>query len=122
MKLEFISFVDKEKTKEILEYDLSGNRIILKDDNKTTFVINKDHLIILRDGLVKQELKFREKEKTKTIYKDNLDFNLEFDIYTETLLVTSRGIFIKYNLVVDNDIISRHKIYLKFLEKSNKID
>lgn len=122
MKLEFFSYVDEEIIKKTLNFTKNKNLISLDDEFNTTFILLDNEVHCIRNKKIKQKLEFVKNKFTKTTYSDDLNFNLEFEIYTDELLITQKGIFIKYKLYADKKIISNHKIWLKFLEKSNEIN
>lgn len=122
MILEFLTVVDDIKNKEIIEYEIVDNKYYLKDENNTIFIKNDKALICQRNGLVKQNIIFIEKEITKSKFIDSYNIEMNFSIYTENLIMSDKQIFIKYDLLLDNTVISKHKIWINFLAKTTKID
>lgn len=122
MILEFLTVVDDIKNKEIIEYEIVDNKYYLKDESNTIFIKNDKSLICQRNGLVKQNIIFIEKEITKSKFIDSYNIEMNFSIYTEKLIISDKQIFIKYDLLLDNTVISKHKIWINFLAKTTKID
>lgn len=114
MILEFLTVVDDIKNKEIIEYEIVDNKYYLKDESNTIFIKNDKSLICQRNGLVKQNIIFIEKEITKSKFIDSYNIEMNFSIYTEKLIMSDKQIFIKYDLLLDNTIISKHKIWINF--------
>lgn len=123
MKLLFRSIVDDEVINKELEYFIEDKNICFYDENiKTTFKDTSDGLICLREGKIKQELLFIPGKITRTNLK--VEYNLETTlfIYTHLLKKSENGYYLKYDLILDNNVVSKHKIWIKYLAKEIKID
>lgn len=74
--------------------------------------INKDNLILQRTGNIEMEICFIKNKTTKAYYKNNFGLDFEFEAKCHELLLTENRIDIKYDMILDNELLSSHKIWI----------
>ncbi len=122
MKLLFKTIKDKEANNYILEYDKEDDRLNFSlDDTTYNFILNDNNIICLRSGKLKQVMEFIPNKVTKTILKDEFGLEIEFLIYTDLINISDKGIYLKYKLFAEKDLLSEHKIWIKYLANESEI-
>lgn len=93
----YIEFIDKstENTSIRLKYDTSS-------------------IIIERVGNINMVLNLELNKTTGCMYKDNLGLELDLEIKTNELEVKNNKLYANYDLILDKNVISSHKIWILF--------
>lgn len=122
----YISFqsVDSEnhKIEYLSEATLLENWIEFEDkscvETKILLRIDNGQVELKREGFINMSIKFHLYEVTCGAYvnTDGLDF--EFEIYTSELQIEEGKLMIKYDMIMDDEVISRHFIQLAFIENN----
>ena len=100
------------------EYQKNDNTYVFDDlsaeNTKTFLTIDGDVVRIKRTGDTESEFTFSENLKLPGYYKNNLGVNAELSIFTKKINIKSDKIYLEYDLILDDDVISSHKIWILF--------
>ena len=95
--------------------EVKDNRIIFTDseDNKHYVIINEESIEYFKRGSMNMKYIFNLKHNTKGTYE--VDGNkFIFDIETHILDIKDDIIVIEYDLLLDNEIINKSKLIIKY--------
>ena len=85
---------------------IEKNKIIYKEKNILVTIIKKDKEILVtrEDNEFKQIIKFKVNKKTiSEYYIKDINISLEFNIYTNKLIIENNHINIKYTIIETNE-------------------
>lgn len=123
MRLIFRTIVDEETIEKEVDFVRDNETISFMDNQtKNSFIPLTEGIKLVREGQIKQEILFLPNKITKTTLIDEFDLQMDFFVYTEVVKQTMKGIYIKYSLFVGQEKLSQHKIWLKYLANTSKID
>lgn len=97
-------------------YKREDNKIIFEDksiENTVIYLyIYKDKLILERKGSVEMKISFIKNKSIPSYYKNQLGLEFNFIAKCHKLTITENRIDIEYDMILDNDLISSHKIWI----------
>ncbi len=91
----FIVFEDKS---------LDSTNVYIKKEN--------DSLTILRAGKINMEIKLIPDTLTTGAYQNDIGVEFEFNTFCKKLLLSEKRYDAEYDIILDKDIISSHKIWI----------
>lgn len=111
--------------------DNDGNKVFYKTDAKAidSYIEFRDgstkntiirlsytnsSIIIERIGDINMVLNLELDKTTGCMYKDNLGLELDLEIKTNELEVKNNKLYANYDLILDKNVISSHKIWILF--------
>ena len=107
---------DNNETKFESELTLIDNTYIFEDKSLENTIINlivlNDRIIFKRMGNVDMNLKLEKNKITKGNYKNINGLEFDFECHCDILKVDNKNINLGYNLIVDGNTISYHKILI----------
>ncbi|MGL4949572.1 MAG: DUF1934 family protein [Anaeroplasmataceae bacterium] len=116
MKSTFISICDGESTKFDTNLKIVENKYIFKDNSQenvfTTITIGVESIIIERTGTINSIMNLRKKIKSKSIYDDKKGLYFEYETILIDFKISNTGLFINYNIHLDEDQSANYKLYL----------
>ena len=117
MEVKFYSY-SKSGDKTYFKSDLVKNNNIYyfidKENNKMELsILSNKHVILKRDGNVKQTLTFKENLKETSIYQ-SLELDLKLEIYTKKIDIKDNSISIEYDSFYEDYLTDSFKIVLLF--------
>jgi|GEM_PF-919805 len=102
---------------------ISQNQLVFTDDENTVyrFELSPAEVILHKTGTSLLEMTFQEKQITNgTLSTDGLQFDLV--IYTKELLVEDGTIYLTYELLDGDTVISHHSLYVNWTPKIERKD
>lgn len=100
------------------EYKRIENGYIFDDlsvENTTTTLYIKDgNITIERNGDTLSKFNFIINNKTPGFYKNNAGLEINLDIFTKKINLLADKLYLEYDLIVEDDVISSHKIWILF--------
>lgn len=93
----------------------NNNILSFSDDiSNYEFIIKNDFITLNRTGSVIMNLIFKKNKKTEGSYKNELGLEMKLEIFTKFLSIKNNKIDIEYDLFINNELISSHKIKILF--------
>ena len=100
------------------ECKLENNTYIFKDksvENTTIYLkIYEDYINIIRKGDTNMYLDLKLNEKLDGNYENKLGLKFNFHSFTREINIKSNGFYATYDLIIDDNIINTHKIWILF--------
>ncbi len=120
-----VSFISIDEDNNKIEYtshaNIDNNKIIFKDKstNDTNIMIyqESDSLYLKRYGMVDMIMEYKLGYKTKGYYKNQDGIEFEFQIFTKYLEINADKCIVDYQMIVENDVVSKTSVILEILEK-----
>ncbi len=118
--LEFYS-IDSENNEVhyMSEYERHGNTIVFDDkssENTKVSLTFGHEFRIKREGKISMDFSFTEDVVTPGFYSNDMGLSVEFSIVTNEAKVHNNVIVISYDLYIQGDKISTHRIMVKLLK------
>lgn len=85
-------------------------------DTKIRFKTGNGIAEFIRVGYISMSIKFQLNETTLGAYVNAEGLDFEFEIYTTELQMDKDRLSVRYNMIMDNKVISKHFIQISFLE------
>ena len=100
------------------EYEKLDNKYIFDDlsveNTKVELMMNEENVIINRFGDTESKFVFIQGINTLAFYKNSLGLELKMNIFTKKIIIKSKQLYLEYELILDSDVISSHKIWILF--------
>lgn len=117
MKVFFYSIDDEEnKISYNSEAHYEDDMLVFEDksyeNTKMYLKIDKDRVIINRKGMIIMNLELIGNKKTKGYYQNEIGLEFDFIIDCSNLVITDKRIDISYAMILDNQVLSSHKIWI----------
>lgn len=117
-----VKFKSVDNENNIIEFDssyvLEQNVYIFDDkssENTKIYLKNNNGVInIKREGNVSMNITLSTNGKHKGSYKNNEGLMFDFYVLTKELIIKSNNIYATYDLIIENDIINSHKMWILF--------
>lgn len=118
MKITFYS-LDDEKNKIFFKSEGKkiDNCIIFEDKSYDNTVIKLElyssSIILNREGNVNMKLILKKNEASECFYQNEMGLEFKFMAFCKDLIIKENRIDIEYDMILDEDILSSHKIWIK---------
>jgi len=102
---------------------ISQNQLVFTDEENTVyrFELSPTEVILHKTGTSRLEMTFQEKQITSgTLTTDGLQFDLV--IYTKEMLVEDGNLYLTYELLDGDTVISHHSLYVNWTPKIERKD
>lgn len=92
------------------------------DYNQLTLICDNKEIVVVRSGFVKMRQKFIENEYTSGFFKNEY-ISSEITAYTNKYCYTDDNIYLNYDIILDNTIISNYQmnVSIQGVDKMNKV-
>ncbi len=120
-----VSFISIDEDDNKIEYtssaDVINDKIIFMDKSTTNTNImiykKNDSLYLKRYGLIDMTMEYKLGNKTLGYYKNQDGIEFEFQTYTNYLEIKDDKYIVDYEMIVENDVVSKITFVLEILEK-----
>ena len=94
----------------------NNNQIIFQDKSLSNTMIYltilKDKLIFERKGDCNMKIELKNDKKTLGFYSNEIGLEFNFETKCKELIIKDKRIDIQYDMILDNSILSSHKIWI----------
>lgn len=121
MIVSFVSIADENNKIEFTaKAEVRLDEIIFEDKSMSNTMISIKHenssIILKRFGATNMLMEYRLGCLTSGYYRNNEGIDFEFEIYTRYLKVGNDKYSVSYDMIVENEIVSKISFELNFLE------
>lgn len=119
MKVSFLSLDDSNNKVNFTTEVVSRDNLYMFNDLSTTntqieIEVLDDSLRLIRTGDITMNMLFDLHNQTRGSYKNNEGLEFVFEVLTTRLEITSNKIRIDYEMIMEKETLSKHKISLLF--------
>ena len=108
-KIEYIS--EAEQVEDYIEFEDKSCF-----DTKIRLKIENGIAEFIRFGFISMSIKFQLNKITPGAYVNAEGLDFEFEIYTTELQIEKDKFSVRYNMIMDNNVISKHFIQIAFFK------
>lgn len=118
MEITFYSLDDENNKVFFKSKGIKENNIISfidKSNDNTTILLeqNTSSIIFYRKGDIDMKMILEKNIINSCYYKNQNGLEFDFKVYCKELIIKEKRIDIEYDMILDEDIISSHKIWIK---------
>ncbi len=93
-----------------------GEYLIFEDksalETKIHLQILDNKLILIREGLIKMKITLVEGKCLPSYYKNDIGLEFNFIAFCKKLIINKNKIMVEYDMILDNEKLSSHKIWI----------
>jgi len=93
-----------------------NNKLVFVDKSIESTVIqlsiSSDKLVLERTGNTIMKLAFIENKSSEAYYKNEMGLEFDFIVKCNKLIITDNRIDIEYDMILDKELLSSHKIWI----------